>query len=240
MSAPTPPAGAPASTEAIAQAYAKRLVADPRYHPLNAAQHHALQERERAVVRWLRRQGRTATAALHATELGCGTGGNLLMLLSLGFQPQHLHGLELLPERAEAARQRLPSALAITTGDASQAAAAHTPAPASQDLVLAFTVFSSVLDDALQQRLAQAMWHWLKPGGAALVYDFTVNNPRNPDVRGVPLRRLRALFPSGVLHSQRLTLAPPLARRLPAGLLPWVAALPGLQTHALSSITKPG
>lgn len=236
MSAPTPPDVAPASTEAIAQAYAKRLVADPRYHPLNPAQHQALQERERAVVHWLRRQGRTDTAALHATELGCGTGGNLLMLLGLGFQPQHLHGLELLPERAEAARQRLPSALAITAGDATQAAIARN----SQDLVLAFTVFSSVLDDALQQRLALAMWQWLKPGGAALVYDFTVNNPRNPDVRGVPLRRLGALFPAGVLHSQRLTLAPPLARRLPAGLLPWVAALPGLQTHALSSITKPG
>ena len=73
-------------------------------------------------------------------------------------------------------------------GDATQAPVA----PGSQDIVLQSTVFSSLLDDAFQQRLADTMWRWLKPGGAVLWYDFTVNNPRNPDVRGVPLARVRA------------------------------------------------
>ena len=67
----------------------------------------------------------------------------------------------------------------------------------SLDIVLVSTVFSSLLDDAYQQRLASHLWAWLKPGGAVLCYDFTVNNPRNADVRGVPLARLRTLFPQG-------------------------------------------
>jgi hypothetical protein len=70
-------------------------------------------------------------------------------------------------------------------------------APASQDLVLQSTVFSSLLDDAFQQRLADAMWRWLKPGGAVVWYDFTVDNPRNRDVRGVPVARMRAVVSAG-------------------------------------------
>ncbi|MGZ7259737.1 hypothetical protein ACXWO8_09385, partial [Streptococcus pyogenes] len=74
------------------------------------------------------------------------------------------------------------------------------------------------------------MWRWLKPGGAVVWYDFTVDNPRNPDVRGVPLSRVRALFPQGRLTARRVTLAPPLARALPAAyallnIIPW------LRTH---------
>ena len=51
--------------------------------------------------------------------------------------------------------------------------------------------------------------------------------------------RLRALFPGAAVESRRLTLAPPLARRLPPALLPWVAALPGLTTHRLTLLRKP-
>ncbi len=80
-------------------------------------------------------------------------------------------------------------------------------AAGSLDIVLVSTVFSSLLDDAYQQRLADAMWRWLKPGGAVLWYDFTVDNPRNADVRGVPLRRVRALFPQALMRHRRVTLA---------------------------------
>ena len=41
------------------------------------------------------------------------------------------------------------------------------------------------------------MWRWVRPGGGVLWYDFTFDNPRNPDVRGVPLARVRELFPHG-------------------------------------------
>jgi hypothetical protein len=115
-------------------------------------------------------------------------------------------------------------------------------ADASQDVVMAATVFSSLLDDGFQQAMARAMWRWLKPGGAVLWYDFTVNNPRNADVRGVPLARLRALFPHGRMHHERVTLAPPLARavcRVHPALYGAFNLLPLLRTHVLAWIEKP-
>jgi SAM-dependent methyltransferase len=177
-------------------------------------------------------------AALRVVEVGCGSGGNLLELLRMGCQAHHLVGIELLPERLAQARGVLPQAVQLLGGDALQAPIA----PASQDIVYLSTVLSSLLNPAYQQRLAEALWGWVKPGGAVLVYDFTVNNPRNPDVRGVPLARLQALFPNALLHHRRVTLAPPLARavvRLHPGLYELCNALPLLRTHVLAWLHKP-
>ena len=132
----------------------------------------------------------------------------------------------------------LPEAVAVHVGDA----AAIDLEPASQDVVYAATVFSSILDPAFQQRLAAAMWRWVKPGGGVLWYDFTVDNPRNADVRGVPPARLRALFPEARSDARRVTLAPPLARALvrvhPLLFRPF-NALPWLRTHLLAWVGKP-
>jgi SAM-dependent methyltransferase len=225
------------SLDTLEAAYARRNAADPRYHPLNPVQLQALQERERALAALLRRQGLQDTAALQAAELGCGGGQNLLTLLRLGFAPEHLRGVELLPERLAAARALLPPAVQLLAGDARTAAIE----PASQHLVLLATVLSSVLDDALQQQLADTAWRWLRPGGWLLCYDFAFDNPANPDVRGVPVRRLRQLWPQAVAEDlRRLTLAPPLARRLPAALIaPVNACLPWLRTHRLIALRKP-
>jgi hypothetical protein len=86
------------------------------------------------------------------------------------------------------------------------------------------------------------MWRWLAPGGAVIGYDFTVDNPRNPDVRGVPLARWRELFPHGRIDARKLTLAPPLARaacRIHPALHGWLDAMPWLRTHLLAWIAKP-
>lgn len=217
--------------ERIAERYARRDAGD-RYSLLRPGVWQIWQERQRELLKLLaRRPGRPAD--WRATEVGCGAGGNLLDLLRLGLMPAHLTGIELLPERLAAARAALPEGVRLLAGDASTADIA----PASQDLVLQSTVFSSILDDALQQRLAEAMWRWLKPGGAVVWYDFTVDNPRNPDVRGVRLARVLELFPQGRVTARRVTLAPPLARALPAayGLLNLV---PWLRTHRLVLIEK--
>ena len=163
-------------------------------------------------------------------------------LLALGLIPS-LHPEETFAGDAAAEvhhhlRRVLPAATTLWLGDACQAPVA----PDSQDLVLAFTVFSSLLDDAFQQRLADAMWRWVKPGGAVLWYDFVVDNPRNPDVRGVPLARVRQLFPQARLDVFRVTLAPPLARavcRVHPGLYTLFNAVPGLRTHRLAWLGKP-
>lgn len=221
--------------QAIVERYARRQVAD-RYSLLRPEVWQMLQERQRALWRALaRREG--APASWRLVEVGCGAGGNLLEMLRLGFAPELLNGIELLPERFEAARRVLPAAVQLHLGDASQAGIAAS----SQDLVLQSTVFSSILDDGVQRGLAEAMWHWLKPGGAVLWYDFIVDNPRNRDVRGVPLRRVRELFPKGRLHAQRLTLAPPIARavcRLHPGAYTVFNSIPWLRSHVLVLIEK--
>ena len=225
--------------QAVAERYARRAVGG-LYSPLRAEVWQGLQERQRAMLRGFVARGWTDLSALRLTEVGCGGGGNLLELLRLGALPEHLSGLELLPARHAAARHALPAATPVWLGDATQAPA-QVVAPASQDVVLQSTVFSSLLDDAFQQRLADVMWSWLKPGGAVLWYDFTVDNPRNPDVRGVPLARVRQLFPRGHLDSERVTLAPPLARavcRVHPGLYRVLNTVPLLRTHRLAWISK--
>jgi len=237
MSEPTPGHG-DTETEAVRARYARRAPADERYRLTSPAALLAMQERQRAMLALFARRGFTDLGALRLVEVGSGGGGNLLELLQLGFRPEHLAGIELLPERHAAARARLPEAVQLVCGDAS----AEPVAAASRDIVLASTVFSSPLDDAFQQRLAAAMWRWLKPGGGVLWYDFTVDNPRNRDVRGVPPARIRALFPEAQVESRRVTLAPPLARavcRVHPGLYTLFNALPPLRTHLLCWLGKP-
>ena len=228
---------APHEPDAVVERYARRPPTG-RYDVLNSDVWQTLQERQRAMLRLFARLGWSDLSSKQLIEVGSGSGGNLLELLRMGFAPDHLIGVELLPERIAQARHCLPAALQLYAVDATRLQIA----PASQDVVFVSTVFSSLLDDAFQQRLADAMWRWVKPGGGVLWYDFTVNNPRNLDVRGVPLARVRALFPQGHVQSQRVTLAPPIARavtRVHPGLYPVLNALPLLRTHVLAWVGKP-
>jgi SAM-dependent methyltransferase len=196
------------------------------------------QEKERALARMLRRHADTKRLQeLKCVEVGCGTGDNLLTLIRFGFFSRNLIGLELMQERAELASQKLPSAVDIRVGDA---VAADIPA-GSQDIVYASTVFTSILDPSFQVLLASRIWEWVRPGGAVLWYDFVYNNPHNPDVKGIRVSRVRELFPSGTYEVTRLTLAPPIGRRISRfGSLAYTmsAAIPALRTHVLCWITK--
>ena len=209
-----------------------------RYSLLQPDVWHLVQERQRAILQGMVRRGWLDPSALRLVEVGCGAGGNLLEFLRAGFLAQHLAGCDIQAERLDTARRCLPDAVSLWRGDATEAPIE----PASQDIVLQMTVFSSLLDDGVQQRLAAAMWRWVRPGGAVLWYDFTVDNPRNRAVRGVPLARIRQLFPEGQVQARRVTLAPPLARRVvqvhPA-LYTVFNAMPLWRTHLLVWIDKP-
>jgi hypothetical protein len=102
-------------------------------------------------------------------------------------------------------------------------------------------VFTSLLDDVFQKKLADRIWALVKPGGGILWYDFIFNNPQNPDVRGIPVWRIRELFPAGLMKTWRLTLAPPLSRRV-TKIHPILYSvfniLPFLRTHVLCWIYK--
>lgn len=228
-------------TDLVVERYARRadLGQDGRYSILNPPVWQGIQERQRALIGLLSRHAAKPLGQLQVLEIGCGGGGNLLELLRMGFAAENLSGNDLLPERAAAARNNLPLACSVDEGDANQI---DRP-PQSIDIVYQSTVFSSLLDDNFQNELAQRMWGWVKPGGGVLWYDFVYDNPRNPDVRGVKVKRVRELFPEGSFDVRKVTLAPPISRRvckIHPSLYTLFNILPALRSHVLCWIGKTG
>lgn len=169
-------------------------------------------------------------------EVGFGSLGWLPDLLGWGVREKDLHGIELDPARARQASEVLPAA-DLRVGDAS----ALPWKEETFQIVIASTVFTSILEPIVRSAVAAEITRVLATGGALLWYDFAVNNPRNPNVRRVGRAELRRLFPRlrGKLRS--VTLAPPLARRI----VPWswaaatlLEALPPLRTHLLAVLVK--
>jgi SAM-dependent methyltransferase len=234
--------GADDEIRAITDRYARRhRPADSRlYDPLDPYVTRVRQERERALIQCIQQAGLAPVGGRRVLEVGCGGGANLLDLIRLGFRPENLIGNELRQERLDEAAAILPQSITLLTGDA---ATLDLPEE-SFDVVLQSTVFTSILDSAFQDRLASRMWSLVRPGGGVLWYDFTYDNPRNRDVRGVSRGRIRRLFPAAeIIHIRPVTLAPPLGRRLcqiTPLLYPIFNFLPLLRTHLLCWIQKLG
>lgn len=223
----------------VRERYARRaeLGTDDRYSALNPSVWQGLQERQRALINLLSKHAPTTLNQLKVLEIGCGGGGNLLEMLRMGFSPENLIGNELLSERASLARKNLPIACEVLEADATTLDIQQN----SLHIVYQSTVFSSLLDDAFQHEMANLMWSWVKPGGGILWYDFIYNNPNNKDVRGVTLNRIKALFPEGKLNYRRVTLAPPISRRVCKIYPPLYTVfntIPALRTHVLCWIEK--
>lgn len=193
-----------------------------------------MQQVDRVTLDLFKASGIDDFARVRLLEVGCGSGGNLLRFLRWGFAPENLVGNELLVERATQARDSLPAKTTIIVGDARDIQTDEF------DIVYQSTVLSSILDDDFQAELAAKMWQLTRPGGFVFSYDFVFNNPSNKDVRKVTVDRLRRLFPEGQVTSRRVTLAPPIARRV-SRLRPAYAvlnAIPSLRTHAACVIRK--
>lgn len=142
-------------------------------------------------------------------DVGCGWGSWLLLFLSWGGRPENLCGIDLLPERVELARQRLPKS-EIALGRAESL-----PWPGdSFDLIFQFTVFSSVLSGPAREEIAKEIWRVLKPGGYFISFDFFISNPTNPNTVGIGKGELVRLFPKASFQFRRVGIFPPLARRL--------------------------
>jgi SAM-dependent methyltransferase len=169
-------------------------------------------------------------------EVGCGGGGELAYLLELGASASRLVGVDLLPERIDAARQAFPE-LDFRVGNAERLEFAG----GTFDLVLAITLFTSILDATMARNVASEIARVLRPGGGLLWYDFRYDSPANRNVRGVGAARVRELFPGfqGELHT--VTLIPPLARRLgplTAAGYPLLASIPPMRSHLLGLLVK--
>ncbi len=214
----------------------EREVDATRYAPWAAAELFMREGRRRTAARLLHRYGVFPKAGDPVLEIGYGRLGWLADLLGWGLRCFDLHGIELDRNRAEVARAAFPGA-DLRVGDAASMAWAD----GSFELVVASTVFTSILDPAVRNAVAAEAVRVLRPGGALLWYDFRVDNPANPNVRGIGRGELETLFPDLAHHVRSVTLAPPLARRVAP--VSWALAtalesIPMLRTHLLGVLVK--
>lgn len=212
----------------------RRLAGGDLYSPFNPASLFMLQQRQRAELGLLRRYGFVELQNCRILEVGCGRGGILNNYLGYGASAANLNGVDLLSDRLTEAKRRLPS-LHLICADGQRLPYADT----SFDLIVQYTVFSSVLDDSVKARMAAEMLRVLrKPKGLILWYDFWLN-PTNSQTRGIRPAEIERLFPNCSFEFHRITLAPPIARRLVP--VSWTAAailekLRLLNTHYLVAI----
>ncbi len=227
-----------AELERIRQAYARRA----RDHH---AERYSLSERSNAlrmdelkhlVARALTRDGATPVADCRILDVGCGEGQWLHFLAGIGAQAENLTGIDLLPERVEMARMRCSPLIHLKCGDASRLPFDDE----SFDVLLAFTVFSSILDPALKVAISAQMQRVLRPAGVILWHDLRVNNPRNRDVRGISRNELMRMFPASRITLEPVTLAPPISRAVwaSAGLHMKLSRVSVLCAHYFGLIEK--
>lgn len=194
-------------------------------------------ERYQETLCLLRNEGYRSLESLRILDVGCGNGTMLRQFLHWGADPQKVAGIELRTEPVHEALRINPS-LDIRCGSAT-----HLPWPdGTFNLVCQHTMFTSILDLAMRKQVAAEMERVLRNHGAILWYDFRYDNPRNSSVRGIQTKEVQSLFPGFECKIKQITLAPPIARRLPAYALPllypWLSSIQFLRTHLLGLLIK--
>jgi SAM-dependent methyltransferase len=210
---------------------------DQRYVWSNSAYVYMMQGVERAVLGLLTGHGAFPLDRLDILEVGCGRGFWLKEWIKWGAAPERVTGIDIRPVSIGKAAHVLPAGVRLAVGDA----AALPLRSEAFDIVLQSTVFTSILEPSVRVAAASELLRMVRPSGLIVWYDFMIDNPANPNVRGVSRSELRHLFAPHLVETRRVTLAPPLMRRL-AGRWPLLCAaanaIPFLRTHCLASICK--
>jgi ubiquinone/menaquinone biosynthesis C-methylase UbiE len=229
--------------EGIRSEYARRDVRVPQdfYSLSRPANLFADQQRNRVLLQLLNREGAIPLARKKILDVGCGDGQFFLQLASWGACVENLAGIDLIESRVAQARARFgcdrEGGPDLRVGDAS-----GLPWPAETfDIAHQSVVFTSMTSAGMKKGVAQEILRVLKPGGLLIWYDFLFNNPMNPHVRGIRAREVRQLFPSCAVTLRRITLAPPIARRVVP--ITWIGSLilerlVIFNTHYLATIRK--
>jgi SAM-dependent methyltransferase len=220
----------------IRMAYAKR----ERTHKSdedNPGRQRMLRDLDEALERTLSQRFDRPLSQCRVLDVGCGYGSRLGWFHERGVPCENLFGVDLLPNRIKVAREIYPDFTFV------EANAEELAFPDDWfDLVLVFTVFDSIFDDAMAKGVARNMGRVLTSGGAVVWYDMRYPNPWNPAVRAMARRRIRELFPSFELDLELVSLLPPIAYRLGRftdRLYPLLASIPILRSHYFGLLRPP-
>ncbi len=195
-----------------------------------------ISDRERVAALLLKKLEKFPMAGDRCLEIGYGKLGWLGRMISWGMRESDLYGVELDEDRAIVAKRAMPNANLIVGN------AAELPWKSIYfRIVIASTLFSSILDKHMQMLVAREIDRVLMPGGVLLWYDAAVDNPQNKQLKGISRSEISKLFPKYRPHLKSVTLAPPLARRVAR--LSWTIAsilnaIPFLRTHLLGALVK--
>ncbi len=211
----------------------RRFAASDWYSVFNDATLFSIHQRQRITLSSLKKNGFANLSDRLILEMGCGGGGILTEYLGFGLPPEKLYGVDLLFDRLLHAHHLLPgSSLANADGQSLPYASK------TFDLLLQYTAISSILDPDLRRSICSDMLRVLKPAGMILSYDFWLN-PTNPQTRGIRPAEIKQLFPNCTYQFNRITLAPPIARKLAPiswGLCLFLESLKIFNTHYLVAI----
>ncbi len=169
-------------------------------------------------------------------DIGCGHGWSLNLFHSWGAQPKNLYGIDILDERIDIAKSNHPL-YNFKCLNADQL-------PFDDnffDIIHISTVFSSILDNKLKKKIAQEIQRILSPSGIIIWYDFLYNNLSNKNVKGIKKKEICSLFNQCSHTFQKVTLCPPIARKLhylPYFFLKLLEDLKILNTHYLVEMKK--
>lgn len=177
------------------------------YSIFNISQFFTIQQRQRHLHQLLSQASLTDLRHKRVLEVGCGRGDVVREWGLFQVAEHNYYGIDLLERVQEAQKTYSASRFA-------QADAQMLPFASGQfDLVIQYTMFTSILDHRIRAAAAREMQRILAPDGKIIWYDFWLN-PTNPNTQGIRKSDIQQLFAGRNCVFKRVTLAPPIARRL--------------------------
>jgi ubiquinone/menaquinone biosynthesis C-methylase UbiE len=179
-----------------------------RYSWFNPVYIFQMHSREREILKLIRSQGVRLSDAVKLLDIGCGNGNVIIDFIKWGLKPENCLGVDLLQHRLIHAGIKLPTSLLINGNGERLPFLSE-----SFGVVTQFTAFSSILDPSIKHNIAQEMLRVLKPDGVIFWYDFWWN-PTNPHTAGIKPIEIKQLFPDCNYVFRKITLAPPITRKI--------------------------
>lgn len=200
--------------------------------PYNAFVHYSVSEREGQIMQLLTSRFKTLNDC-EVLEVGAGVGGNLLFLNRTGVLRRNLYANEMDKDRLNWLKENFLQEN-IFPGNI-----IHADIQKKFDIVMQLTVFSSIPRDEDRRSVAERMRSLLKPNGVIVWYDFMFDSPNNSEVKKVTKAQIQSYFPGASIAFRRVTLAPPIARKVGRAYNLFNMLFPFLRTHLVAVIHYP-